>query len=195
MKKATLALALLPMVSFAESDLQGLYAGVDIGLFNTIELEALGMSADQDIDGLPFNIYAGYDVVPTKNVSIGFEAEYRWLSEGKYKSAGQTILKVEGYGLSINVRPKFRIPQSPVYVGLLAGFGQYKNKATVYIDGDRMSDSATNTGWQYGAELGYILENNLVVSLGYRTAKIDIDEGVDLEAKQSGFNLGIQYRF
>ncbi|MFA0069669.1 outer membrane beta-barrel protein [Vibrio breoganii] len=123
MKKTVLLLALLPTYSFAQENIEGAYAGIELGVLNSVELELQGTSADADIENFPVNINAGYDIALAPNVTIGFEAEYRWLGEGKYKEGGQTLLKVSGQGLSFNLRPKFHIKNSPIYVGLLAGIG------------------------------------------------------------------------
>ncbi len=194
MKKAAIILtALLPFHTIA--DQQGPYIGLEIGLMNDAEISVLGESVEEDLEKLPANIYAGYDVTLAKNVTIGLEGEYRWIGEGEIYFSDNDKIKVEGYGIGVNIRPKFHIENSPIHVGLLVGFGRYKTKSTLYDENGKFSDSATNSGFQYGAELGFHFSPEFVATLGYRHLNIDIDHAYDFEADIRGFNLGLQYRF
>lgn len=191
MKKLLLVSLLTPSLAFAAAQ-NGPYVGGQVGLFNKVELELEGISLKEDVDGVPFALFAGYEMAVADNVGLGFELEYRHLSDAKFLDA----LKLEGQGVSLNVKPKFYIKDLPIYVGLVGGIGQFKTEATEIGSSNGTSDSSTDLGWQYGIDFGYEADNGFAFTVGYRGVYIDFKEDdVDLNSTISGLNAGIYYRF
>ncbi|WP_234494612.1 outer membrane beta-barrel protein [Vibrio maritimus] len=191
MKKLLLVSLLAPSLAFAGAQ-NAPYVGGQVGLFNKVELEMNGISLNENVDGVPFALFAGYEMAVADNVGLGFELEYRNLSDANF----QNVLKLEGQGVSLNLKPKFYIKDLPIYVGLVGGIGQYKTTATELITANRETSDSTDLGWQYGVDFGYEAENGFAFTVGYRGVYIDFEEdGVDLNSTISGFNAGIYYRF
>jgi opacity protein-like surface antigen len=194
MKKFLLGSLLTPSLAFAAAQ-NGPYVGGQVGLFNKVEIEVKGISLNEDVDGVPFALFTGYEMTLVDNVGLGFELEYKNLSDAKFQNR-LPKLKLEGQGVSFNLKPKFYIKDLPIYVGLVGGIGQYRTKATDIGTSNGASDSSTDLGWQYGADFGYQAENGFAFTVGYRAVKIDFsDDGGDLTSTTSGLNAGIYYRF
>lgn len=186
-KFAVAILALSPILAQAQTSLSGPIVGVEVGLFNKIDLP----SNSEHNSTVPFNLYAGYDFELHDVASLGLNLEYRSLGKADFETSASVTSTVEGDGVSLNLRPKFHVQEVPIYVGLLLGLGQYDTE----ISGAAYKDSSTDIGWQWGAEIGYKFEGGVALSVGYRALTVDFDDHLGSTIKFSGFNLGVNYLF
>lgn len=164
------------------------YIGGDLSLYNSTELEVLGVSLKENSDfgDFGFNLIAGYEFDTHEVVKLGLEAEYRQL--GKIDDSDTFELKGDSFFL--NVKPKFIVnyDQADVYVSLLAGIGSMDVKQTV----NNVSTSKSELGVQFGAELGYILNRDIDIHVGYRASFVEID---NYDVSNGSAYTGIRYFF
>ncbi len=164
------------------------YLGADWAAYNDVKLETGGVSISEnnDFSDLGFNLVAGYEFNTHKVVKLGVEAEYRSFAEVNYED----VLKVEGSGFYINIKPKFIVQyeEADVYVSLLAGVGNMDVDAKA----TGVSASESEASYQFGAELGFIISRNVDLHLGYRSAHVEID---NIDASVNTAYLGARYFF
>ncbi len=164
------------------------YLGADWAAYNDVKLESGGVSISENSDfgDLGFNLVAGYEFNTHKVVKLGVEAEYRSFSEVNYED----VLKVEGSGFYINIKPKFIVQydEADVYVSLLAGVGNMDIDAKA----EGVSASESEASYQFGAELGFIINCNVDLHLGYRSAHVEVD---NIDASVNTAYLGARYFF
>jgi opacity protein-like surface antigen len=164
------------------------YIGGDLSLYNSTEIEInrLSVKETSDLGDFGFNFIAGYEFDTSKLVKLGLEAEYRQFGEVDDSDSFQ----IKGNGLFLNVKPKFIVQydHADVYVSLLAGLGSIDVKTTV----NNVSASKSELAFQYGAELGYILNRDIDIHVGYRSAIVEID---NYNVSNGSAYAGIRYFF
>lgn len=159
----------------------GLYIGADIALSNETELEDNGISITGDNDP-GYNFVVGYDLQTHDSVKIGFEGEYRTFGDVSYYN----VVTIDGDGIFLNAKPKLYAQGSNVYFAGLFGVGQMEFESAT------LSGSDSSSALQYGAEIGFEFEQNLVVNAGYRAATAEF-EGTDVTV--SGLYAGARFKF
>ncbi|WP_053395378.1 outer membrane beta-barrel protein [Vibrio nereis] len=186
MKKKQLLLASVAMfASGIVSANTGLYIGADIALSNETELEDNGISITADNDP-GYNFVVGYDMQTHDSVKIGFEGEYRTFGEVNYSN----IITADGNGVFLNAKPKLYAQGSNVYFAGLFGVGKMDLDITSTQTGVTINESSS--ALQYGAEIGFEFEQNLVLNAGYRAATAEI-KGTDVSV--SGLYAGARFKF
>ncbi len=173
-----------------EDTSRALYAGLDVAFANTNTLETSGASVDEtsDFGDAGFNLVLGYEFNTHKVVKIDLEAEYRQLGKVNFSD----ILDISGSGLFVNVKPKLIVEYGfgDVYLSPFAGIG--------YVDVDAKSSlygidtSQSEFGYQYGVDLGFIVNRNVDLIIGYRSVQATLDK-VDVSFG-SGY-VGARYYF
>lgn len=182
MKKKQLLLASVAMfASGIVSANTGLYIGADIALSNETEIEINDFSISSDNDP-GYNFVVGYDMQTHDSVIIGFEGEYRSFGEVTFGDAPP----IEGDAWFLNGKPKLYAQGSNVYFAGLFGVGQMEFESSAF------SGSDSSSALQYGAEIGFEFEQNLVLNAGYRAATAEFD-GVDVTV--SGLYAGARFKF
>lgn len=182
MKKKQLLLASVAMfASGIVSANTGFYIGADIALSNETELEDNGISITEDNDP-GYNFVVGYDMQTHDSVKIGFEGEYRTFGDVNYYN----VVTIDGDGVFVNTKAKLYAQGSNVYFAGLFGVGQME------FESSTLSGSDSSSALQYGAEIGFELEQNLVLNAGYRAATAEFD-GVDVTV--SGLYAGARFKF
>ncbi|WP_406708018.1 outer membrane beta-barrel protein [Vibrio chanodichtyis] len=170
-------------------DNRNFYIGADLSFYNKTELELGGISIDKkgDFDDLGYSAVIGYQFDIHKVVKIGVEGEYRSFGKINYYEE----LDVKGNGVFLNIKPKFIVlgDYADVYVGLLAGIGSMDMDAKLT---NEPSYSKSEVGYQFGAELGIIVNRAIDLYLGYRSAHVDIE---DVNISISSGYAGIRYHF
>mgnify|MGYP003884372259 CR=1 FL=1 len=159
----------------------GLYIGADIALSNETELEDNGISITGDNDP-GYNFVVGYDMQTHDSVKIGFEGEYRTFGDVSYYN----VVTIDGDGIFLNAKPKLYAQGSNVYFAGLFGVGQMEFESSAF------SGSDSSSALQYGAEIGFEFEQNLVLNAGYRAATAEFD-GFDVTV--SGLYAGARFKF
>ncbi len=167
-----------------------LYAGLDVAFANKNTLEVNGVSIDEasDFGDTGFNLVLGYEFNTHKVVKIDLEAEYRQLGKVNFSD----LLEISGAGLFINVNPKLIVEYEfgDVYLSPYAGIG--------YVDVDAKSPpygvdtSQSEYAYQYGVDLGFIVNRNVDLIIGYRSVQATLDK-VDVTFG-SGY-VGARYYF
>ncbi|SDG68887.1 Outer membrane protein beta-barrel domain-containing protein [Vibrio xiamenensis] len=167
-----------------------LYFGVDWVTNNQIALEASGTTIEEDSEfgHFGYNLALGYELALHRGVKLGVEAEYRSLGQVSY----QNVLDVDGSGVFINAKPRFIVDYDwgDMYIALLAGMGRLELEAELPVSG--LSGSQTESAYQFGAELGVELNQQILVHLGYRAAYVSVG---DLDVTVDGAYIGARYLF
>ncbi len=187
-KVSILSVCLVPFSQYAAAGVVSYqpYVGVDAGLFKESELSVSSESAKENND-FSFNLNGGYEIIDTENpnITLGIEAEYRYLGK-----ADSDEISVEGYGVSVNLVPKFYFPETKAFFNILVGAGFYKVKAAEsYSD---TSEDDTESGYQLGAGFGYEFSNRMTLSASYRYLRFDMD---NFDIDNNSWILGLKYHF
>ncbi|MFN3017437.1 porin family protein [Vibrio coralliilyticus] len=170
----------------------GWYLGADI-ISTDLDSEFRGQSL-QEVSSTSLALSVGYNFKLTEALVVGLEGEYS--NYGKFDLvdvplqavSGLTVRSTDISAFAINLKPKYFVSGSDFYLGGTLGFGTYHAE----IETDQVNDSASDTGFTYGVEAGYALNNNWLLSAGYRSSSADID-GFDIE--MSTLYAGIDYKF
>ncbi|MGY5652774.1 outer membrane beta-barrel protein [Vibrio cincinnatiensis] len=166
------------------------YIGADFSFYNNLELEVESISIDDssDLSDFGYSAVVGYEFDTHKVVKIGGEGEYRDFGKVNYFNE----LDVKGDGIFLNVKPKFIVlgEHADAYVSLLAGIGSMDIEGKLVSSG--LSASKSELGYQFGAELGFIIGSDIDLHVGYRSAHVEIED-IDISIV-SGY-AGIRYHF
>ncbi|EKO3594372.1 outer membrane beta-barrel protein [Vibrio metschnikovii] len=166
------------------------YIGADWGLFNSTKLDFSNSSIknSSSFGDFGYNAVVGYEFNVDKSVKIGVEAEYRHFG----KVSEEDEFSVKGSGVYLNIKPKFIVhyQQADAYLSLLGGIGSVNLKGNVASDG--LSISQSELGYQLGVELGFIINKNINLHVGYRSTSVEI-KPFDVSIS-SGYG-GIRYYF
>ncbi|MCK6265015.1 porin family protein [Vibrio sp. ZSDE26] len=171
-----------------EENKRGFYIGADLSVYNNTKLEVSDVSIQEssDFGDFGYNFLAGYEFDTHEVVKLGLEAEYRHFGKANYDDE----FKIKGNGVFVNIKPKFIVQydQADVYVSLLAGIGSMDMEAQV----SNVSASKSELGYQFGAELGFIVNRDIDIHLGYRAAFTEIET---IEVSTGSAYTGIRYFF
>lgn len=174
---------LISGAAMADKHPLGVYLGADVTFGSKMELKQEGVKFKESSD-TAFNLVAGYEHQLVDHVKLGLEAEYRMFGDAKFDST----TKLDGYGYFVNLKPKYLLDQG-VYLAALVGIG----RMTVEVKDDELGNSRRSKfGYQFGAELGYDINENISAVAGYRYAKTKIDS---LKVSVPGFYVGGRYNF
>ena len=203
MKKAVLA-ALVAAASFqavgSEYVNDGWYIGADV-IGTTFEADG----SDSSPSSTSGAIAVGYDFKLSDSVVLGIEAEYA--DYGKFDfdlpegfidgSLSVDKISYDFRAISLYLKPKFFIGNSPVYVGALAGVGMYHATVDVPVNYSVYGfDSTTTvraedqneTEFVYGLEAGYAFNSHLLINVGYRMVNFK-------EFEHDTWYAGLDYKF
>ncbi|MYM57654.1 outer membrane beta-barrel protein [Vibrio sp. OCN044] len=198
MKKAVLA-ALVAAASFqavgSEYVNDGWYIGADV-IGTSIKADEVDLSDSSTRAA----ISVGYDFKLADALMLGVEVEYA--DHGTFEFGSGVSMDVDS--LSMYLKPKYFISNSPFYLGAAFGVGTYNAeteiKATtnsVYYGGysygtyqltTTRTDSESETELVYGLETGYAFNSNLSLNAGYRITHLDF---VDIKT----WYAGLDYKF
>lgn len=175
----------------------GWYLGADI--IDTDLVSDEDGTKSNEVSSTSASVSLGYNFKIIEDFIVGIEAEF--VDYGKfdlvYSSDSSIKASTDIYALSLNLKPKYFVSGSKFYLGALIGVGTYKTDldAEVVVNQSvksRMSQSRSDTGFSYGAEMGYAINNNWFVNGGYRVTNVDVD-GADID--MDTLFLGIDYKF
>ncbi|MBN3573883.1 porin family protein [Vibrio neptunius] len=175
----------------------GWYLGVDI--IDTDFVTDGDGAKSNEVSSTSAAASLGYNFKVIEDFIVGIEAEF--VDYGKfdlvYRSDPSIKANLDIYALSLNLKPKYFVSGSKFYLGALIGVGTYKTDldAEVIINQSvegRTNQSRSDTGFSYGAEMGYAINNNWFVNGGYRVTNVDVD-GSDID--MDTLFLGIDYKF
>lgn len=180
---------------FAGAPDTGFYVGADASVLNKTKLKF------SSHDGLePFNIFAknkfagdlvlGWQQNQNNGLILAVEAEYRNLGQAKFVEEGETILKSNINALFVNFKPKFALDNG-AYIAALAGAGAARIKFDAPF-ADEGPKSKTKAAYQFGAEVGYPIVDNLIADVGYRYTMTKFYEA---KISSHGPYVGIRYHF
>ncbi|HBN6185568.1 TPA: porin family protein [Vibrio parahaemolyticus] len=187
--KNVLSLAVLSFfissAAVAETDTKtGFYIGADVAFANETELENSGVSIEESNDA-SFNVLVGYESKIEESFYLAGEVEYRTFGEVDFFG----MMQADGYAIFANFKPKYTF-DSGVYLAGVFGLGQMTLKVKendIFYGGEE-----SETGYQFGIESGYQLNDSVSLNVGYRSANTEID---DVEISVSGFYAGARYYF
>ncbi|EJB5269016.1 porin family protein [Vibrio vulnificus] len=178
---------------------QGWYVGLEVIKADVAINEVNEVSYDLDA-GVQFAI--GYDKKISDAFLIGIEGEYVLYGSKTFgqvaanSTAGVVMADVEASfsSFGLNIRPKYYVANSNFYVGGLLGFAStsYEYELTKEDFKSASLDSDTNTGINYGVEVGYEFDSGWMLQGGYRGVATEFnDVNVDITA----LYFGGRYKF
>nr|WP_321459056.1 porin family protein [uncultured Vibrio sp.] len=158
----------------------GFYLGADVAFANETELENSGVSIEESND-VGFNAAVGYESNIEESFKLAGEVEYRTFGEVDFLG----MMKADGHAIFANLKPKYTFDNG-AYIAGVFGLGQMTLK-------DKTSDvEESETGYQFGVESGYNINESISLNVGYRSANTEID---DVEIAIRGFYAGARYYF
>ncbi|NOH54721.1 porin family protein [Vibrio coralliilyticus] len=168
----------------------GWYLGADI-ISTDLDGTLFGPSFEE-VSSTNVAFSVGYSFQVAESFVVGVEGEY--LNYGEfdlvYSAVPSTkVANTDISAFSLNLKPKYFVADSGFYVGATLGLGTYHAEITTVTN---VSDSASDTGFTYGVEAGYALNNNWLLSAGYRVSSVDID---DFDIDMNTLYAGIDYKF
>ncbi|MBU2898556.1 outer membrane protein [Vibrio hepatarius] len=201
MKKAVLA-ALVAAASFqavgSEYVSDGWYIGLDV-----IDTElsaknwtegAVSSNSVSDVSSTSLAAAVGYDFNLVEYLYLGVELEYAYYGSFDVVLDGSIqypVQKLEFTALNLNLKPKYYIADTAVYLGGIFGIG-FVNGNNDSMNSGTYGSSASGDSVIMGAELGYNFTKELSVNLGYRTTTAKFDN-VDFDMKT--IFAGLDYKF
>ncbi|MDN3610860.1 porin family protein [Vibrio ostreicida] len=168
----------------------GWYVGADI-ISTDLDGTLFGPSLEE-VSSTNVAFSVGYSFQVAESFVVGVEGEY--LNYGEFDLAysavqSKKVANTDISAFSLNLKPKYFVADSGFYVGGTLGLGTYHAEMTTVTN---VSDSASDTGFTYGVEAGYALNNSWLLSAGYRVSSADID-GFDID--MNTLYAGIDYKF
>lgn len=173
------------------------YVGADV-----VSSEATQGTDNNDDEKYDLDVLGGFHAGYEKNIVSGFSAaiELEFINYGSYTlekvnartNSGHNIVAdkdITFTSLNLNIRPKYYIAETGVYVGGLVGFGRMTVEYELTKSGyeSLTLDDETGTALNYGLEVGYEFKNGWIVSAGMRNAKAEIKhKDVDIKATYAG---------
>ncbi|MGF1776668.1 porin family protein [Vibrio nomapromontoriensis] len=184
-KAAVLALTIISAPALSND---GFYIGAEASINNNVEFKPSTGALSGD-SALGFNVNAGYEFHLSTPFTLGVEASYHKLGEATIDLAPGIEGKSDVSALFINVKPKYYVGDTGLYVAGTIGAGQ--------VDATLEGVGGKGTGYQYGVETGYAFSENVSVGLGYRvlTTSVSDDQHGDIDVSSNGFYIGTQYKF
>lgn len=158
----------------------GFYLGADVAFANDTELENSGVSIEESND-VGFNAVVGYESKLEESFKLAGEVEYQNFGEVDFLGT----MKADGYAIFANLKPKYTF-NNGTYIAGVVGLGQMtlKDKTNAVEESE--------TGYQFGVEGGYNINESVSLNVGYRSANTEID---DVEIAIRGFYAGARYYF
>ncbi|MBU2898555.1 outer membrane beta-barrel protein [Vibrio hepatarius] len=171
---------------------EGWYIGADI--IDTDMVTEGEYSKSSEVSSVSAAVSVGYNLRLSDSVILGIEGEYADYGKFDVVFPAEPDLKgnMDIQSLTLYLKPKLFLADSPFYVGPIVGFGRYKADINVqFREGSKIeynSVSDSETEFTYGLEAGYAFDRHVFINAGYRTVDID---GTDLDTLYAG----IDYKF
>ncbi|PFG45451.1 opacity protein-like surface antigen [Vibrio sp. ES.051] len=162
----------------------GFYLGTDVAFANDTELENSGASIEKSND-VGFSAVVGYESDIEESFKLAGEVEYRTFGEVDFFG----VMQADGHAIFVNLKPKYTF-DTGVYIAGVLGLGQMTLK-------DKTNDTQytveeSETGYQFGVESGYNINESISLNVGYRSANTEID---DVKIAIRGLYVGGRYYF
>ncbi|MEZ9525151.1 outer membrane beta-barrel protein [Enterovibrio norvegicus] len=187
-KKALVLLAVTaPSAAYANDN--DLYIGIDY-LSSEYDVND-GTARTYDRAG-GFNINMGYLLPISKDIDFGFEASINDFGDGSISENGSDV-EASLSAIVLSFKPTYYFSDSGFSVSGVLGAGSYSYDAEGTQNGTTTSISDSEFGYTYGIEAGYSFSQNVMVTAGYKAAKVEFAD--DIDADIDTFNLGVKFRF